>query len=108
MRAPRILTALRRATYPTQCVWIDTETRPEKIDATTERHILVFGWACYRRSLAPGRWSRPQWVRFTSAPALWKWIDAKIRPRSTLYWIAHNAAYDATVLKAWTELPERG
>ena len=108
MRQPKILTPLKRSDYPTQCVWIDTETRPEKIDVGSERHLLVFGFACYRRRLAPGRWSKPQWHRFIDAAELWDWVESKTRPRSTLYWIAHNAAYDATVLQTWTELPLRG
>lgn len=108
MRAPRILTPLKRSEYPTQCVWVDAETRPERRDDTSERHILVFGWACYRRQLSPDRWTRPQWHRFTDAAELWTWIESRMRPRSTLHWIAHNAAYDATVVKTWTELPTRG
>lgn len=89
-------------------MWVDTETDAEPGDDGEQRHVLRFGWACYRRQLSPGKWSRPQWHRFETAGAFWAWLDRKHRGRTALWWIAHNAAYDATVLSAWTELPRRG
>jgi len=108
VRREHILKPLKSASYPTQCVWVDTETRPEPIADDAERHLLVFGWACYRRELSPERWSRPQWFRFTEASALWEWVESKTRDRTALWWYAHNAAYDATVLRAWEILPRSG
>ncbi len=108
MRQPKLLTPLKSAAYPTQCIWVDTETKPEPIDAQETRHILVFGWACYRRVIANGEWSKPQWVRFTTVSEFWDFCISKCRKKTVLWWFAHNAAYDATVLKTWTELPLRG
>ena len=103
-----MLTPLKRASYPTQCVWLDAETFPRPGDDGEERHHLWFGWVCYRRQLAPDEWSRPKWHRFTTAKDCWDWIERRVRPRTALWWYAHNAAYDATVVEAWTELPRRG
>lgn len=108
MRPERVLTPLTRSTYPTACVWLDAETYPRPGEDGDERHFLWFGWCCYRRQLPNNKWSRPQWHRFTTSKECWDWIESKIRERTALWWYAHNAAYDATVVKAWTELPERG
>ena len=108
MRQPKLLKPLKTATYPTQCVWVDTETEPEPIDDRETRHILVFGWACYRRVISDGEWSKPQWKRFTTASEFWEWCESKCRKRTALWCYAHNAAYDMTVLKAWTVLPYLG
>lgn len=103
-----MIPTLKRANYPTACVWLDAETFPRSGENQEERHYLWFGWVCYRRQLAPGRWSRPQWHRFTTADECWDWIESKVRRKSALWWYAHNAAYDATVVETWTQLPKRG
>lgn len=108
MRQVRLLTPLKTASYPRQCIWLDTETRPEQVGPEETRHHLVFGWAAYRRLLPDDQWSKPQWKRFTTGPDFWDWCLSKSRKRTALWWYAHNAAYDATVLSAWTELPSRG
>ena len=103
-----MLTKLRTATIPTHCIWYDAETSPERVSDVEERHLLSFGWACYRRQLSPGRWSRHQWYRFEHAADLWDWVESKIPKKTKLHMYAHNAAYDATVCDTWRELPQRG
>lgn len=87
-------------------MWYDVETSPEPHPDGGERHRLTFGWACYRRRHR-GSWSEPEWLRFTDASTFWDWIESKTHDRTALLLLAHNAAYDATVLGAWRELPER-
>lgn len=108
MRREQILRPLKRASFPSQCVWVDTETDAIPGDDGEERHVLRFGWACYRRQLSAGEWSRRQWFRFETQAAFWNWLESKHRDKTALFWLAHNAAYDATVLGAWAELPQRG
>ncbi len=96
-----------RQTFPSRVVWLDTETRPEPHPEGGERHILTFGWAVYRR-YHRGAWSEGSWARFTDASTLWDWLLARTHERTALVVLAHNAAYDMTVLQAWRELPLRG
>lgn len=103
-----MLTPLKTASYPNNVIWFDTETTPERVSDVEERHVLEFGWGCYRRQLSPGRWSRGEWHRFTEPGKFWDWVESKLRDRTTLYLYAHNIAYDVTVLQAWTGLPKRG
>lgn len=108
MRRARFLEPLKRAAFPGQCIWVDTETHPEHISDVEERHLLTFGWAAFRRRLKDWKWSRPQWHRFETAVDFWDWAESKCRPHTATYWYAHQAAYDSTVLQTWTELPQRG
>lgn len=103
-----MLRRIHTATYPTHCIWYDTETKPEKVDDHEERHRLVFGWAAYCRYLGNDWWSRPKWHRFTTATAFWDWVESKVQKKTSLWVYAHNAAYDATVTECWTLLPQRG
>ena len=103
-----MLGRVKGATYPTHCIWYDTETTPEVVNEQEERHRLSFGWACYRRYLQSDHWSRPQWFRFTTGRALWAWVESKCQRKSSLWLYAHNAAYDATVTECWRILPQGG
>ena len=76
------------------CIWYDCETRPEIDDQGVTKHILVFGWAAYRRRTQRGTWTEPEWMRFTTGEELWNWINSKARPKKTLYVWAHNHFFD--------------
>lgn len=108
MRRQHYLTSVKTATYPTRCIWYDTETTPEKVNDDEERHRLDFGWAVYRRNLGDAGWSRPEWFRFTDPDTFWNWVESKCKAKTTTWMFAHNAAYDATVTECWRILPERG
>lgn len=108
MRRTQYLSRVNSATYPTHCIWYDTETVPEEINENEERHRLAFGWGCYRRYLEGTHWSRPQWRRFTAGSDFWEWVQSKCQRKVSLWVYAHNAAYDATVAECWRILPEAG
>jgi len=108
VRDPKLITPLKTASYPAQCIWVDTETRSEDIGNGESRHHLVFGWACYRRVIQHQKWSEPQWLRFTTVDEFWDFCISKCRKKTAMWMFAHNAAYDFTVLKSWTVLPLRG
>lgn len=108
MRRGQFLARVKSATYPTHCIWYDTETTPEEVNENEERHRLHFGWACYRRYLDSDHWSRPQWRRFTTGHDFWHWVQTKTQRKASLWVYAHNAAYDATVTSCWRILPENG
>ncbi|KKL58635.1 hypothetical protein LCGC14_2223420, partial [marine sediment metagenome] len=108
MRRSIMLGRVKSATYPTHCIWYDTETTPEVVNEQEERHRLSFGWACYRRYLEGDHWSRPQWHRFDTGEAFWSWVQTKCQHKTSLWVYAHNAAYDATVTECWRILPQAG
>ncbi len=108
MRRAQFLSHIKSASYPTHCIWYDTETIPEEVNENEERHRLSFGWACYRRYLNADHWSRPQWHRFTTGCDFWEWAQSKTQRKASLWLYAHNAAYDATVTECWRILPQAG
>lgn len=108
MRTAHYLRDNLNSEMPSQAVWFDTETQPEKLNENTIRHHLWFGWAAYARRLRSDRWSNPQWLRFTSAPELWTWIDARTRPGTKLFCFCHNTNFDLPVLDTFANLPALG
>ncbi len=102
------LTPNHRAHTPVRVIWLDTETYPEPHPDGGERHVLEFGWASYRRRHRDRAWSQREWLRFEDPSTFWDWALGKSHPRTSLTMLAHNAAYDQTVLQAFTQLPERG
>ena len=102
------LTPNHRAHTPVRVIWLDTETTPEPHPDGGERHVLEFGWASYRRRHRGHNWSKREWHRFEDPDTFWDWALDKAHPRTSLTLLAHNAAYDQTVLQAFTQLPERG
>ena len=108
MRKAHLLHHNRRAVYPVQAIFLDTETTSERVSALEERHVLTFAWACFIRRHRGWSWSPPEWRRFESGADFWEWVVSKTRPRTRLYLYAHNAAYDLTVLGTWSTLPRMG
>jgi len=108
LRPPHILKGNRNTELPWEAVWYDTETDQEMIGFDKVKHVLRFGWACYRRRLNSGQWSRPLWHRFTSPPELWDWIESLLHGRGRLYLFSHNQGFDLPLSGALTELPSRG
>lgn len=107
-RTAHWLTPNHRAHTPVRVIWMDTETSPEPHPDGGERHVLTFGWAKYRRRHRGRTWSKGEWLRITDAGMWWDWALSKAHARTSLTVLAHNAAYDNTVLDAWRELPLRG
>ena len=108
---------MRRAHYlkrnhaiqiPPHCFFIDTETLPEEIAPGVERHSLNFGYACYVRRHRNGRWSAPDWLRFSTRGQLWDWIEARLFDKQSVTLFAHNWAFDAPVLGCFDDLINRG
>lgn len=91
-----------------EAVWVDTETRPADDNSLEQRHVLMFGWAAYRRRIRGGAWSEPDWIRFETAAELWDWLESKLHGKSRIYVFAHNWAFDAPVLDLFNALPDRG
>jgi len=107
-RRPHSLPGNKSNESPQACIWFDTETLPAVQSDGSEHHHLNYGFACYRRRATKGRWTKPEWFRFTSIDQFWTWALGKTRNKRRVYFFAHNGAFDLPVLHAFTELPERG
>ena len=107
-RRPHFIRVNHNTEIPHDAIWVDTETVPVQVDADTERHVLNFGWACYRRSNRRDHWTAPDWFRFESIDAFWDWVESKLHGKCKIVIFAHNWAFDAPVLDVFNELPRRG
>lgn len=92
---------------PNNIVWFDTETKFRLGPDRKQYHYLWFGWAAYQRRDAGEKWRPPIWFRFTDIEDFWSWIIARTRPKTRLYLMSHNGAFDLPVLHSFTELPAR-
>lgn len=108
MRRPHYLKANQSSEYPRHCVWLDTETNPVQIAPDTIKHVLHFGWACYRRRSRGHKWSKPHWYRFTTPQQFWLWLTEHIGPKESYTLFAHNGAFDLPVLDSFNWLQDDG
>jgi len=106
VRTPHYLKANNSSEYPRHCVWLDTETHPEAVSPVLNKHVLDFGWACYRRRSRGHKWSKPQWFRFTTLDDFWNWITEHIGPKEAYTLFAHNGSFDLPVLDAFNWLQD--
>lgn len=88
-------------------VCFDTETRTETDADGVDRHYLLFGWAAYRRRHRSGRWSKPQWLRFTTKEQFWDWMESLAPSGTKVSAYCHNAAFDLAVLDSFNVMEER-
>lgn len=101
MRRPHYLKANNSSEYPRHCIWFDTETLPIQVDEHTVKHVLNFGWACYRRRARGHQWSNPYWYRFTDLNDFWAWVTMHIDAKECYTLFAHNGSFDLPVLDAF-------
>ena len=93
---------------PTDAIWCDTETDQIHQPDGSDRHVLNFGYACYRRTVRKDEWTGESWLRFESINQYWDWVESKLHGKIKLYIFAHNWGFDAPVLDVFNELPRRG
>lgn len=89
-------------------IWFDTETDSEAVDPQTTGHVLRQGYAAYSRLNSRGQWSDPEWFRFETVQAFWRWVTSKCRKKTRLYLFCHNSSFDYPVVDAFHWLPRHG
>lgn len=107
-RRPHYIRANKACETPSNAVWVDCETDEVDAGPDTIGHVLRVGWAAYSRTYAPGRWTEPDWCRFTTRKEFWDWLDARCKDKKTLYVFCHNSSFDYPVLDVFHELKARG
>lgn len=108
MRRWHILKRNETSETPQQAIWFDTETDQVRISPTEVRHVLRFGWACYRKRNRHGNWSQPEWYHYHQPSEFWTWATSHVRDRTKLWLLCHNTSFDLPVLDSFRELPARG
>lgn len=97
-----------RSETPRHILCLDTETTPDMQPDGSMRHRLSFGWWCYLRRDAPGKWRLPHWERFYSALSCWRSITELPAEHTTLYIFCHNTNFDLPVTRAFRTLRKLG
>lgn len=107
-RFAHILQANERDSRPQDMVFVDTETRPERIDGAFTRQNFHLGVACYWRRRHDGDADKREWLQFTAVSAFWDWCLKKSRSNNVLYLVTHNLAFDLMVLQGFPQMSGRG
>lgn len=93
---------------PTRFLFVDIESRLEKVDDTRTRHRIWFGYAFYWRRRAWGEKDTEKWYRFETETEFWDLVCSRTKQKEPLHLICHNVNYDLGVLNIFTQLPNRG
>jgi hypothetical protein len=89
-------------------LFVDTETRPERVDGMFTRQTFHLGVACYWRHRRDGDPDTHEWLEFTDIGAFWDWALRKALANTILYLVTHNLAFDLMVLQCFPQVPRRG
>lgn len=107
-RKPHVLKSEKTLAIPRHLLFFDTETKEERIDDGTTKHILKLGYACYYRREYGRHVEKVVWKDYYTEQAFWDFVFSHCEDRQRLWCIARNVTYDFTVLKGWKYLGEAG
>lgn len=93
---------------PSECIWFDTESRQIDKGRDGLEHRLTFGWAAYRRRRSNGAWTKPEWIRFDTAPEFYSFIGRKVRNRTKLYVFCLNTNFDLPLTDVFGNMTAEG
>ena len=109
MRHHHYLKANKSVELPQHMIFVDTETKGERVNATTENHRLWFGYACYIRARADIKSApKEEWIKFNTIGEFWDWVETKTQRKTRTWLFAHNWNYDAAILDVSGQMPKRG
>jgi len=102
VRVPHIMKELTKASYPTNLLFFDTETKPrrKKGDGKDEYHTFWFGWAYGFRREGCNR-TRTHDRLFVSINEFWECVLSRLDASRPLYVFAHNLGFDLTIVDFW-------
>ncbi len=103
-RPPHTLIKEKTLAIPRHIVFFDTETTQSKTPDDDIEHHLKLGWACYYRPAERRRAETLEWFYFTEVEPFWSWLFAHIPTKTRLWVIAHQMAFDFTVMEGFARL----
>jgi len=68
--------------------------------------VLWFGWCAYWRRRSEGIEDTLRYRRFETAQEFWAIVDDLAKPKTVLYLVSHNTAYDFGVLRIFDHLDD--
>jgi len=95
----------RASRRPEVIIFVDTEARMTDLDDRRVEHSLRLGWACLCQYTPETGLQESEWFEFGDPLSFWQWVFAISGDHEQLYIVAHNIAYDARLLKAFSTLP---
>lgn len=107
-RFTHILAPNERMARPEHMLFVDTETRPVRVDDMFTRQDFHLGVACYWRQRRDGDPDKYEWLEFIDIHTFWDWCLKKALSNTILYLVTHNLAFDLMVLQCFQQVPLRG
>jgi DNA polymerase family B len=105
-RIPHIVRIQKKAEYPTNMLFFDTETYTElqESELPIERQILQFGYA-YAFRFENGKKTRERYCRFDDSKTFFDFLISRLDESRPLHVFAHNLKFDLTIVDFfhWSE-----
>jgi hypothetical protein len=99
---------LKRSVMPEHIIFVDTETGFKPEVNGKKPHVLKLGVAIYTRFRRDGKPDTKELYRFETIEQFWSFVSSKETKKTILYIMAHNANYDAWILKHVSNLEDLG
>lgn len=93
---------------PEHMIFVDTETKPIPGDKGKTYQELRLGVAICARFRRDGKKDFKDTVRFNTISEFWDIVQDRVRSKTVLYLISHNAVFDFTVLRHMEYLTKMG
>jgi hypothetical protein len=93
---------------PHEHVFFDVETTQTPLDDSKNLHRLRLGWACYWRRRNDGHADTLQYTPFHTSGEFWDFVASHLTGKQKLLLIAHNVAYDFSILDGFKQLERMG
>lgn len=102
-RFPHIIKDNAANEFPSRIVFFDTETKEIPRGDETEL-VLHLGEMCLWDVDADSE----AWYSFTNIKTFWSFVQLNVRPKTKLYMVAHNVAFDFRILKGFDYFKDEG
>jgi len=93
---------------PESLVFVDVESNATEIDDKRVEHTFRLGWAVHCSYDTETGLQEQEWYQISDPLSFWHWVSAIAVQCKNTYIIAHNIAYDARILCAFSILPGLG
>lgn len=95
----------REARRPETFIFVDVEAKMTKLDDKRTDHSLRLGWAALCHYTPEDGLQTSEWLEFDDPLPFWQWVFGVSEQHEQVYIVAHNIAYDARLLQAFSILP---
>ena len=93
---------------PRHILLFDTETHQKTLPDGSVEQTLKLGWAVLHRRSYGRHTQTTTWAEFTSPERFWTFCLAATEPKRKLWVVAHQLAFDFTIIEGWKYLRQNG